>query len=123
MFLNNTLRFKIFERLVRSKSMLRISDLSRLLREPPQKIIYHLPVLEQMGLIIHDEETNQWFCQPLFLNERIHELCSEKVADVLEFISENELDIVEVDGIAGEDVVMNCVYALFFTEIHAKSLN
>ena len=66
----DNIKFKIFKVLVDGADMFTLNQISKLIKEPAQKISYHLPQLEKMGLIIKDE--NKYYCQPCAISLRHH---------------------------------------------------
>jgi hypothetical protein len=77
----DNIKFKIFKMLVDSADMLSLNQISKAIKEPAQKIAYHLPQLERMGLIIKDE--NKYYCQPIFIDKNFRSLCFDKLEDIL----------------------------------------
>jgi len=105
------IRFRIFQLLVDEAQPMGLSEIARKLHVPQQKVAYHLPFLEHSGLIIRDGTT--YFCQPVFLDDDLHDFVAEKIAEVIDQFSNNDNEIIVGEEMMDKDeVVLNCIYAL-----------
>ncbi len=105
------IRFQIFALLVDEARPMGLSEIAKKLHVPQQKVAYHLPFLEHSGLIIRDGTT--YFCQPIFLDSDLHDFCAEKISEIIDQFSHNDIEIVVGEEMMEKDeVVLNCIYAL-----------
>jgi DNA-binding transcriptional ArsR family regulator len=105
-------RMEVFKTLVGSKKMMTLSEISKAMKIPQQKIAYHLPFLEDSGLIIREE--NVYYCQPIFIDENLLEICLQKITEVTEKIIESSIYFGEdVNKDDAETIVKNCIKTLF----------
>ena len=103
-------RYEIFKLLVSAKKELTLSTIAKRLKLDQQRVAYHLPFLTEAGLIIR--EGNVYFPQPIFLDADLHELCAEKLSEIVEGFSESENTIVVSDEQDRDEVVAACLEAL-----------
>ena len=108
----DNIKFKIFKMLVDRAEMISLNQISKAIKEPAQKIAYHLPQLEKMGVIIKDE--NKYYCQPVFIDKNFRALCFGKLEDILpEMVSQLFID----PDIGNEDekktILLNCITMQF----------
>jgi len=112
----NSTRMLIFKTLVISKKIMTLSDISRAIKMPQQKIAYHLPFLEDSGLIVKEE--NFYYCQPIFINEDLIGECLQSITDVTRKMLDTPLYLEEgIDEKNAETIIKNCMKALFLMSI------
>ena len=105
------IRFRIFQLLVDAARPMGLSEIAKKLHVPQQKVAYHLPFLEHSGLIIRDGTT--YFCQPIFLDDDLHEFCANRIAEIIDQFSSNDLEVIVGEEMMDKDeVILNCIYAL-----------
>ena len=118
MFVNeNDIRLRIFKLLVNSKREMSLSYIAKKLKLPQQNVAYHLPILEQGGVILRDG-TN-YFVQPIFLDDEINGFCSNRLSEIIEMFSKKGNTIfadVEDDDERSE-IIVNCLHALILLAI------
>jgi DNA-binding transcriptional ArsR family regulator len=108
----NDIKFKIFKLLVDSADMLTLNQISKSIKEPAQKVAYHLPQLEKMGIIIKDE--NKYYCQPVFIDKNFYDLCFGKLEDILpEMVSRLFIDSNIEDENEKKTIILNCMIMQF----------
>ena len=103
-------RYEIFKTMVSSKKMLTLSEISRRMKIDQQRISYHIPYLIRSGLIIKDGY--KYFPQPIFLDQKLHALCADKLSDIVTGFSDADKSIVVGEGQVKEDIVIECLYTL-----------
>ena len=72
-----TARYDIFCTLVRAKKPMTLSRIAKKMKIPRQNVAYHMPILEDSGLVIRDGD--EYFCQPVFINDTVIEASVEKM--------------------------------------------
>jgi len=109
--LNNTdTRFKIIKILVDARRPLTLATVAKKMKTTPQKILYHLDFLVGAGVIIKDGY--EYFPQPLLIDEDLHDICVDKLAEVIAAFSEKNEDVAVMDGQDPEAVAINILYVL-----------
>ena len=108
--MSDNTRFRIFRLLTDSKKEMTLSTIAKRLKLDQQRVAYHLPFLTESGLVIR--EGNVYFPQPIFLDAGLHELCAEKLSEIVEGFSESENIIVVSDEQDRDEVVAACLEAL-----------
>ena len=103
-------RYKIFKTLVSSNKMMTLSEISKRVKMDQQRVSYHLPKLVKSGLIVKDGYN--YFPQPIFLDEKLHALCAEKLSEIVEGFSDADKTVIVGDDQEKEDIVIECLYAL-----------
>jgi predicted transcriptional regulator len=103
-------RYEIFKILVSAKKIMTLSSIAQKMNMDQQRVAYHLPFLVDSGLIIR--KGNEYFPQPVFLNEKLHALCAEKLSDIVEGFSDSDNSIVVGKDQDRNEVVLTCLYAL-----------
>ena len=109
------MRFKVLRALVNSGKPLTLSEISKKLKTPPQNITYHLAALEMNGLIVKDNFN--YFCQPILVDDELHQLCAEKLSEIVDSFSEKNGSIVVVEGLDSDEVILNTLRALIMLVI------
>lgn len=104
------MRFKVLRALVNAEKPMTLSEISKKLKTPPQNITYHLAALELSGLII--KNGFNYFCQPILVDDELHEFCAEKLSEIVDSFSEKNGSIVVVDGLDADEVIINTLHAL-----------
>ena len=104
------MRFKVLRTLVNASEPLTLSAISKKLKTQPQNVIYHLAALEMEGLVIKDNF--DYFCQPLLIDEELHELCDEKLSEIVDAFSEKNGSVVVVNDLDADTVILNTLRAL-----------
>lgn len=108
----NSTRMEVFKTLVNSKEMLTLSEISRKMKIPQQKISYHLPFLEDAGLIIRED--NVYYCQPIFIDEDLIDCCLLKITEITKRVLESPVYFKEGSNEEeAQTIVKNCIKALF----------
>jgi predicted transcriptional regulator len=102
-------RYEIFKTLVTGNRMMTLSEISKKMKMDQQRISYHLPQLVKSGLILKDGYN--YFPQPIFLDEKLHALCAEKLSEIIAGFSDTDTTIVVGDDQIKEEVVIGCLYA------------
>lgn len=113
---NRGTRFDIFCTLVKARKPMTASAIAKKMKQPRQLVAYHLPALEDTGLIVHDG--NEYFCQPIFVNEDLIDFAVEKMQEVFSMMLDAGIYAgSEEDSVADEDretIAMNCLQALIY---------
>jgi len=108
----NATRYSIFCTLVRLGKPATLSQIAKKMKVPRQNVAYHMPFLEDSGLIIRDGD--EYFCQPVFINNAIIDASIEKMTEILKIM----LDAgIYVDSESDEDrerIAKNCLQAMIF---------
>jgi DNA-binding Lrp family transcriptional regulator len=109
--LNNTdTRFKIIKILVDATRPLTLATIAKKMKTTPQKILYHLDFLVGAGVIIKDGY--EYFPQPILIDDDLHDLCVDKIAEIITAFSEKNDDIAVMDEQDPETVALNILYVL-----------
>jgi DNA-binding transcriptional ArsR family regulator len=110
-------RFKVLMCLIDATEKLTLSEISRRLDMPHQLVSYHLPILEDMGLII--KQDGGYFCQPAHIDPDLLKLYVEANLDpVLETLPQLYLDFdEEKDRVQALYNNLQIMMALAFDEI------
>lgn len=110
-------RYKIFLTIVQSRKMLTLTEISSKLRLSPQNIAYHLPFLEETGLIIHSD--GMYFCQPILIDDSLRKEFSDTIHGLVEMMGNTEAEIVVTGGchLTNGEVVINCLKSLISLSI------
>ncbi len=105
-------RYDVFCTLVKAKKPMSLSQIARKMKIPRQNVAYHMPFLEDAGLVIRDG--SEYFCQPVFVNDKIIDASVEKMTDILQIM----LDAgIYTDAETDEDrerIAKNCLQAMIF---------
>jgi len=113
---NRGTRFDIFCTLVKARKPMTASAIAKKMKQPRQLVAYHLPALEDTGLIVHDG--NDYFCQPIFVNEDLIDFAVEKMQEVFSMMLDSGIYAgSEEDSVADEDretIATNCLQALIY---------
>lgn len=113
---NRGTRFDIFCTLVKARKPMTASAIAKKMKQPRQLVAYHLPALEDTGLIVHDG--NEYFCQPIFVNEDLIDFAVEKMQEVFSMMLDAGIYAgSEEDSVADEDretIATNCLQALIY---------
>lgn len=108
----NSLRYKIFIALINSKKELSLSDIAKKIHLPPQHVSYHLPFLEESGLIIKTDD-GTYFPQPILVDKEIRDYCLEKMGDIInKILMEKEVYFEYDTDEENTRVLYNCLNAL-----------
>jgi DNA-binding transcriptional ArsR family regulator len=103
-------RFRIFKLLADSGKEFTLSSIAKRLHLDQQRVAYHLPFLVESGLVMR--EGNVYFPQPIFLDEHLHEICAEKLGEIVDAFSESD-DLIVIDDNQDRDAVVTaCLSAL-----------
>jgi len=107
----NDMRYKIFETLVKSRRMMTLSEIAKRLKTTQQRVSYHMPFLIGSGLVL--VEDHKYFCQPIFLDESLLLSVEEIVADLIREISKSGTAIVVPDEVDSTDeLTISCMKAI-----------
>ena len=113
---NRGTRFDIFCTLVKARKPMTASAIAKKMKHPRQLVAYHLPALEDTGLIVHDGD--DYFCQPIFVNEDLIDFAVEKMQEVFSMMLDaGSYAGSEDDSVADEDretIATNCLQALIY---------
>lgn len=113
---NRGTRFDIFCTLVKARKPMTASAIAKKMKQPRQLVAYHLPALEDTGLIVHDG--NDYFCQPIFVNEDLIDFAVDKMREIFTKMLETGIYAgSEEDSVADEDretIATNCLQALIY---------
>ena len=103
-------RYEIFKTLVSGNKMMTLSEISKTMHMDQQRVSYHLPRLVNCGIVIKDGYN--YFPQPIFLDEKLHALCANKLSEIIEGFSDADKSIIVGRNQVKEDIVIDCLYAL-----------
>ncbi len=107
-----TTRHDVFCTLVRTKKPMSLSQIAKKMKVPRQNVAYHMPFLEDAGLVIRDGD--DYFCQPVFIDDDIIDASVEKMTEILRIM----LGIgIYTDAESDEDkeqIAKNCLQAMIF---------
>ena len=113
---NKGTRFDIFCTLVSSRKPMTASAIAKKMKQPRQLIAYHLPALEDTGLIVHDG--NDYFCQPIFINEDLMTFAVDKMQEIFAKMIETGIYTGTDEEVPGDDdkevIATNCLQALIY---------
>jgi len=107
-----TARFDIFCTLVRAKKPLSISQISKKMKIPRQNVAYHMPFLEDSGLIVRDGD--EYFCEPVFITQDIIDLSIEKMTDIFKAMLNVGIYADDASDDDKEQIAKNCLQAMIF---------
>ena len=103
-------RYDVFCTLVKAKKPMSLSQIARKMKIPRQNVAYHMPFLEDAGLVIRDG--SEYFCQPVFVNDKIR--CQHREDDRhLRSCSTPDLTDAETDE-DRERIAKNCLQVMIF---------
>lgn len=84
-----------------------LSEIANKLKMPHQLVSYHLPILEDMGLIIKDGQ--KYFCQPAFIDKNLQTEMLEKISEITpQFVKSLYLDEFETKE-DKRNALLNCL--------------
>lgn len=113
---NRGTRFDIFCTLVKARKPMTASAIAKKMKQPRQLVAYHLPALEDTGLIVHDG--NDYFCQPAFIDEELLDFAVDKMREIFtKMLDAGIYAGSEEDSVADEDretIATNCLQALIY---------
>jgi len=114
----DNIRLRILKTLVYSKRAMSLSEISKKLKVPQQKVYYHLPIMERGGLIIRDG--NNYFVQPVLIDEEINGFCTNRLGEIIEKFSDkgNSIFAEVEDENERAAIIMNCLMALVLLAIY-----
>jgi len=103
----NDIRLEILMTLIKNSKVMTLSEIANKLKIPHQLVSYHLPILENMGLIIKDGQ--KYFCQPAFIDKALQVKMLEKLGEITpEFAKSLYLDESETKE-DKENILVNCL--------------
>lgn len=113
---NRGTRFDIFCTLVKARKPMTASAIAKKMKQPRQLVAYHLPALEDTGLIVHDG--NEYFCQPAFIDEELLDFAVDKMREIFTKMLETGIYAGSEDDPTGDDdketIATNCLQALIY---------
>ena len=79
---------------------------------PRQNVAYHMPILEDSGLVIRDGD--EYFCQPVFINDTVIEASVEKMTEILRVMLDTGIYADTESEDDKEQIAKNCLQAMIF---------
>jgi len=107
-----TARYDIFCTLVRAKKPMTLSRIAKKMKIPRQNVAYHMPILEDSGLVIRDGD--EYFCQPVFINDTVIEASVEKMTEILRVMLDTGIYADTESEDDKEQIAKNCLKAMIF---------
>lgn len=104
-------RFKIFRTLVTARKEMTLADISKRMKIPKQKIQYHLPFLEESGLVVKTE-SGGFFVQPVFVDEEVRKFCESKIEEIIKRLMDTEIYMEVTEEEEKEIIIKNCLRTL-----------
>jgi len=120
---NSDTRTQIFITIARSgDGGISQSDIGRRLKIPPQNVSYHLPILEESGVVFRHDD-NKYYAQSLFYDVEMLDYCVGKILDIQnKIILEKDLVVNNEEGVVVEEMLLNCVVSMIHL-IQENALN
>lgn len=120
---NSDTRTQIFITVARSGDIgITQSDIGKKLKIPSQKVSYHLPILEESGVVFRNGD-GKYYAQSLFYDMEMLDYCVGKILDIQnKIILEKDLIVNNTEGIVAEEMLLNCVVSLIHL-IQENALN
>ncbi len=105
-------RYDIFCTLVEAKKPMSLSQIAHRLHIPRQNVAYHIPALEDAGIIIRDGD--EYFCQPAFVTEPLLDAIREKIVEIFQMMLDTRIYTDDVSPDDKEQIAKNCLHAMIF---------
>jgi len=105
-------RYDVFCTLVKAKKPMSLSQIARKMKIPRQNVAYHMPFLEDAGLVIRDG--SEYFCQPVFVNDKIIDASVEKMTEILRVMLDTGIYADTESEDDKEQIAKNCLQAMIF---------
>lgn len=109
----NITRVEVLRRIINSKEGLTLTHLSKLMKLPAPQVKYHLPPLEESGLIF--KCGNTYVAQAIFADSQFIDLVEKNLGEIFErAASPKEYFFEHTDQQSKEQIVKNCARAAVF---------
>ncbi|MFA6927591.1 MAG: helix-turn-helix domain-containing protein [Bacteroidales bacterium] len=105
-------RYDIFCTLVSAKKPMTLSQIARRMKVPRQNVAYHIPALEDSGIVIRDGD--DYFCQPIFVTEPLLEATRDKITEIFQMMLDTKIYTDDIQIEDQDQVAKNCLQAMIF---------